>query len=98
MDESCAMRLLQRLANLAQNMRHARGMHGSETVHHGLQVDAVEQFHHVVEGAFFRLAEIVKRDGVRRTEAGGDLRLTLEPPPHELLQPSRARMEHFRTD
>ena len=49
-----------------------------------LQVEPVEQLHDVVEAAGVVHAEVVELHGVRRAQAGGDLRFALETP-HELL-------------
>ena len=52
---------------------------GTEAPHERVGVESVEQLHHVVERAVVGDAEIEELHGVRRAEAGDDLRLALEP-------------------
>jgi hypothetical protein len=56
----------------------------SESRDEGLEIEAFEQLHDVVEGAVLGRAEVVDVHGVRRPQRGRCLRLALETP-HELV-------------
>ena len=59
-------------------MRDALGGLRAEALDQRLQVDAVEQLHHVVEGAFARDAEVVELDRVRGAQRRRGARLARE--------------------
>ena len=52
--------------------------HRSVPLHQCLEVEAVQQLHHVVEAAIVGDAKVEELHGMRRRETGGELRLVLE--------------------
>ena len=57
--------LRQRVAHLAQQIDHALGGSGAITLHQPLEVEAIEQLHHVIEAAIVGHTEVEELDGVR---------------------------------
>src|SRR5688572_1059598 len=68
----------ERCANLAQQKENARLRLRAVAFHKGLQVEAVQQFHYVIENAVVGDAVIVKGHGVWRMERSRGLSLELE--------------------
>ncbi len=64
MNESCVVRFRQRIAGLNQEIDHARRRLRIVLLDQGLEVHAVEQFHHVETGAVGGDAVVEELDGV----------------------------------
>jgi hypothetical protein len=78
-DEPDAVRLAERLADLAQDVDDAAGMHRTVAADELLEVDSVQELHRVVEEPVRRAPVVVDRDRVRRRQLRGHLDLPLEP-------------------
>ena len=76
--EPVLVRFGERPARLAQQHDHALGRLRPEARDDALEIEPVEQLHHVIEAAAVVDAEVVELHGVRRPQAGGHLRLALE--------------------
>ena len=70
--------LLQRLADLPQDVNHPLLRERALPPHQGLEVHPFQQLHHEVERTVLGLAEVVQLDGVGRAELGRGLRLAPE--------------------
>src|SRR5437899_1560685 len=57
------------------------GRDGSGAANELVRVESIEQLHHVIEHTIVGHAEVEEIDGMRRAEAGDDLRFALEAPP-----------------
>src|SRR5262249_33078220 len=76
--EAVSMRVVERGADLLQEVDGALGRNRPETLDQGLEVHSVEELHDVVQRAIVGDAKIVELHGVRRLERGGRPRLALE--------------------
>ncbi len=74
------MRLRERVADLAQQVDRALRGQRPEPLHQRLQVEPVQQLHHVVEGAVFGDPEVVQLDGMGGPHERRCLGFALEPP------------------
>ena len=72
------VRLGQRVAHLPQQVDGPLGRQRAEPLDQRVQVEPVQQLHHVVERAVVGHAEVVELDGVRRAQRRGGLGLALE--------------------
>ena len=72
----CGLR--QRVTDLAKQVRGALGRDGPEATKQRVGVEAIEQFHHVIERAVGGDPEVEEVDGMGRAETGDDLGLAFE--------------------
>ena len=79
MDEPQLVGLPQRATRLGQEMDHATRRLRPVDLDEFLQVEPLEVLHRIVEGAVGGPAVVVNHDGVRMSQAGGELRFPLEP-------------------
>ncbi len=77
-------------------MDDAVGGHGAEAPDQGLQVEPVQDLHHVIERAVAGDAEVVQLDAVRRVQGGGRLGLPLEAAHHALRELALLQTERLR--
>ncbi|MEJ2483150.1 MAG: hypothetical protein P8049_08555 [Gemmatimonadota bacterium] len=68
MHESPVVRFAERQADLLEQVNGPIRPERSEPLHESVEVQAVEQFHHVVEGAIIRGSEVVQLDRMGRPE------------------------------
>ncbi len=66
-------------AGLIDEVDHAGRRLRAVLLHQSVEIEAVEELHHVVEGPVVGPAEVVELDRVRGSEARGDLSLGFEP-------------------
>ena len=78
MDQAPGVRLLQRLAGLAEQVNGALRGHRAEPLDQRLQIEPVQQLHDEEEGSVVGHPEIVQTDGVRGAERRGRLGLAAE--------------------
>ena len=79
-NEALFVSLAKRVASLPEHMHGALGWKWTEPLYQGFEIEAVQEFHDVVERAVVRDAEVEELDGVWRTEQRCGLCLTLEAP------------------
>ena len=89
--QAARVRLLQRLAHLAQDVDHAARGHRAVPPHQRLEVHPVEQLHHEVERLVVGDAEVVELDGVRRPQVRRGFGLAPEPHDRPAAQRRRRR-------
>src|SRR5262245_43065169 len=95
--QSGLVRFAQRVAHLPQDVNSPFGRHWTEAIDQRLQVESVEQLHHVIERTVCRYTEIVQLDRVRRAERCGGLRLALEARPQQMVTLGARAAQGFRT-
>ena len=96
-DQAVRVRVLQRGADLAQDVDDPLRRQRPVLPDQGVEVEPVEQLHHVVQPAVLGDAEIVELHRVRRRERGGGARLALEAP-HQQLGIARHRAQRPLAD
>jgi hypothetical protein len=96
--ESVLVRFGERVAGLAQQVGHALGWLRAEAVDQRLEIDAVEQLHHVVERALARDAKVVELDRVGRTQRRRRARLACEKPQQAFRVLRAVLDQHLRPD
>ena len=72
--------VVERVAGVEQEMGGPLRGHGPEAADERLQVEPVQDLHHVVERPLPRHPEVVQVHGVGRVKGGGGLGLALEAP------------------
>ena len=66
------------MTHLTQQVDHAFRRHRPVAVHEPLEVETLQEFHHVIEAPIVGHTEVEELHRVRRREAGCHLRFTLE--------------------
>ena len=78
-EQTCVVRLGERLAGVHEDLDHARGRLRPEIADQAIEIETVEQLHHIEERAVIGDAVIEQRDRVPRPHRGERLRLAPEP-------------------
>src|SRR5687768_11519560 len=89
MHESSLVSLGERPARLTQEHDYALGWLGTETSDDVVQIESIQELHHVVEATGLVDAEIVELHGMRRPQSRGHLCFALEPSNQLLARRSR---------
>src|SRR5262245_7832662 len=81
---------------LTENVSCTVGGDGTIFLNECLKIDALKQFHDVIESAIFRYSEIVEVNCVWRRQHCGCLRFPLETPLHNCCRLRIAAAQHFQ--
>ena len=82
MHEAAPLCFRQRMADLSNDMDDPFGGNRAEAPDQSVGIDAIEQFHHVIERAFLSDAEVEQRHRVWRSKLCDDLRFPFESSSH----------------
>jgi hypothetical protein len=80
--EAAGFGLRKRVAHLAEQVDRPLGRHGPVALHKPVEIEAVEQFHHIIESAIVGDAEVPELYGVRGTKLRRDLGFAFESAQH----------------
>ena len=78
MDQPTCVGLSQSMARLSQEVDSSLGRQRSILLHQLIEIEARQEFHHVVERTIVRVAEVVDFDRVPMREFGSGADLTFE--------------------